>query len=76
MGWADATGGDVSNYIDQAVNVGAIPAKVGSAVKNAVGTYQGYVNAQTQRENDAGLADEATQWANGKKVYPKGEQPK
>ena len=40
MDWSDSTGGDVSNYIDQAIKVGAMNAKVGAAVKEAVTTYR------------------------------------
>lgn len=38
--WADATGGDVSDYFDQAVNAGVIDKTTAGYIKNAAGTYQ------------------------------------
>jgi hypothetical protein len=58
MAWADATGGDVSDFIDQAVGVGAMPVKIGDAVKHAAGTYQGYVNSEREKETAASRAEE------------------
>lgn len=39
INWHDMTGGDVSDFVDQAVAVGAMPSKVAEAVKHAASTY-------------------------------------
>ena len=40
MEWSDATGGDVSEFVSQAVQIGAMPRKAGDAVIKAVTTYR------------------------------------
>lgn len=43
LDWADSTGGDVSEFVQQGVRLGVIPQEAGSAVINAANVY---VNAQ------------------------------
>lgn len=46
MAWSDATGGDTSEFIQQAVATGVIPKEAGDAVIKATGVYTGYQRSQ------------------------------
>lgn len=58
MAWADVTGGDVSEFVRQAVALGTMPQKVGDAVITATSTYQNYQDRQTQQAELEAAHDE------------------
>lgn len=49
--WAAATGGDVSDYIDQHVKAGTVPGEIGDYAKHAAGTYWNSQKSQTQADS-------------------------